>query len=81
MKKWVWIIMAWVVCGICFPFLKTFMDIFTEPVTGLLITTGMPDEIVALFTAVPWFAWVVLIIWTVWYINKREEPKFPVRPE
>lgn len=78
MKKWINIIAAWVIGSICFAVLKIFMDIFTDPITGLLITTGMPDEVVAFFTFIPWLAWIVLFIWTIWYIGKSDKPKYPM---
>jgi hypothetical protein len=76
MKKFVQILMILIGMIIGLPVLKMIMDIFTDPATGILITSGVvPDYLIALFTALPWLGWPAGIIWIIFILVKKEEPK------
>ena len=69
------------------PFVKSFMDIFTNPTTGLMTTPGVGHivcsaDLIALATFVPWFLPIAALFIAVYRVVKperdidREPPRF-----
>ena len=59
------------------PLLKIVADEFTEPVTGILVTMGVPEAEIGIVGAVPWIVPLFVLIWTIIQFSKPEEPKYP----
>lgn len=68
---------------ISLPLIFKFYDVFTHPVTGLLITAGMDDWGIAIATALPWAFPLIVFIVIVYDMTKPddESPKFPGMPK
>jgi hypothetical protein len=76
MKKIGQILLILIGMVIGLPILKMIMDIFTDPTTGILVTSGVvPDYLIVLFTALPWLGWPAGIIWIFYICVKKDEPK------
>jgi hypothetical protein len=59
------------------PLVKTFYDVFTEPVTGLFIVAGMDTNTLAIMTAIPWVFPLGVIVMLIIDLTKPDEPDQP----
>lgn len=71
------IIMKLMLLAISMPVVKGIYDNFTDPVTGLLVTMGVPDDQLAIVGAVPWAIPLAIFVWLIIDFAKPEEPKQP----
>jgi hypothetical protein len=78
-----WLKAIWIMgTGLLFyPFLKEFFDVFTDPVTGVMVTSGYcSPEVIAIAGFFPWGAPLVAFVISIMTIVRPEEEKIKGRP-
>lgn len=70
-----------IVMGFLFPIVKDWYDVFTAPVTGLMITSGdVPEVVIAAMTFLPWLLPITTVLTLLIWIVTPDEPQMPSYP-
>jgi hypothetical protein len=76
--KYIKAIAILIIASFSIPWFKTWMDVYTDPVTGIAITDGiLPDYMIAFMGAIPWILWPAAAICVIWVLTRPDSPKEP----
>lgn len=73
MKRFVQVIWKLIILVVSLPLIKGFYDIFTAPVTGLLVVAGADANTLAFITAIPWILPIGCFIAIIYDLSKKDE--------